>query len=270
MIQLPRMGTLFAVLLVLTGHAVEPQAIPYQLMPYAGDIKVETFEPGIEDENRYTANNRVYTAGRSLSYRYSYTSVAGERRSFDFVDEDFVFVDEDPTKNRIELKVQAGTKPMSDWIPGYNQTVFSYHYAQKEPYEITGLIENRANVWIHPPRSGLFRVLELNPFPSAVFPLEEGRTWFWSVYAGTQWSDERWATYDEQLFIESTYTVTGDDVIEHESLGTLDVARIDAIGKSDIGETRLEALYHLDYGFVRLDYTNIDGSRIRFDLVDVR
>ena len=39
--------------------------------------------------------------------------------------------------------------------------------------------------------------------------------------------------------------------------------------KSALGLTRLVAYYHNDFGFVRLDYTNIDESKLTLELQSV-
>ena len=44
---------------------------------------------------------------------------------------------------------------------------------------------------------------------------------------------------------------------------------VEAVAKSRIGKTYLTASYNDIYGFVKMDNTNIDGSRIVIDLVEV-
>ena len=42
----------------------------------------------------------------------------------------------------------------------------------------------------------------------------------------------------------------------------------DSTATSRLGETHLTALFHPKYGFVKLDYTNIDGSRTVLELTE--
>ena len=50
-------------------------------------------------------------------------------------------------------------------------------------------------------------------------------------------------------------------------MGTLSCVKVVAVAKSRIGKTRLTAYYNDTYGFVKMDNTNIDGSRLLVDLV---
>ena len=52
-------------------------------------------------------------------------------------------------------------------------------------------------------------------------------------------------------------------------MGTLSCVRVEAVAKSRIGKTCLTAYYNDTYGFVKMENTNIDGSRIVIDLVEV-
>ena len=51
-------------------------------------------------------------------------------------------------------------------------------------------------------------------------------------------------------------------------MGTLSCVKVEAVAKSRIGKTRLTAYYNDTYGFVKMDNTNIDGSRLLVDLVE--
>ena len=52
-------------------------------------------------------------------------------------------------------------------------------------------------------------------------------------------------------------------------MGTLSCVKVEAVAKSRIGETYLTAYYNDTYGFVKMDNTNIDGSRIEIKLVGI-
>lgn len=51
-------------------------------------------------------------------------------------------------------------------------------------------------------------------------------------------------------------------------MGTLPCVKVDAVAKSRIGKTYLTAYYNDTYGFVKMDNTNIDGSRLLVNLVE--
>jgi len=51
-------------------------------------------------------------------------------------------------------------------------------------------------------------------------------------------------------------------------MGTLPCVKVDAVAKSRIGKTYLTAYYNDTYGFVKMENTNIDGSRLLVNLVE--
>ena len=51
-------------------------------------------------------------------------------------------------------------------------------------------------------------------------------------------------------------------------MGDLDCFVIESSAESRIGETALTAYFHPEYGFVRLNYTNIDGSKTNLVLTE--
>ena len=62
------------------------------------------------------------------------------------------------------------------------------------------------------------------------------------------------------------YRIVDTSCLLSTALGTLDCVCVEASAKSRIGKTRLTAYYNEKYGFVKFDYTNIDGSKIVIDL----
>ena len=132
---------------------------------------------------------------------------------------------------------------------------------------MSGIVENERNLWMHPNRSCLFRVLELNPFPYIQYPVEKGRKWKWSLSIGSHWGDERWKTWTGGIVNKYKYRITDTDCEVVTPLGTLSCVKVEAVAKSRIGKTYLTAYYNDTYGFVKMDNTNIDGSRLLVDLV---
>lgn len=246
-----------------------PKNLDYELVPYSGDLKVESFDSTVVDENRFNYNNRIFKVGSSYTYNYQYRTADGQAKNFRFTEEDWEFKEpENSDQNNLTIEVSSGLKPFSDWYPDYNQTVMKYIYSNKESYELTGLIENEANIWLHPPREGLFRIMELNPFPAVQFPLEIGNTWQWSVAAGEQWSDERWTTWEGNVKNTMTYEILSKSTI-NSKWGELETWAIKGEATNRLGTTLFEAAYHDSLGFVNMHFTNIDGSTLEFDLAQV-
>lgn len=232
------------------------------------------------DEN-VNLNNIVYIAGKKFIFSYYYQNSKGEKflikkgkdilqpegytiAGWEFVD---VQKQDNETVDRIVLKVNSGN-PFSN-IPEYNQTSISYEYLMKNGdqlnMETTGAIENENNVWIHPPRNNFFEILELNPFPYVKAPLEIGTQWKWKLEIGENWSDKRWLEWKGEIENGYTYEIVDRKNISTK-LGTLDCFVIDAKANSRIGVTKLRSYFNPVFGFVKLEYQNIDGSTTILEL----
>ncbi len=132
----------------------------------------------------------------------------------------------------------------------------------------SGIVENERNLWMHPIRNCLFRILELNPFPYIQYPIKKGNAWKWSLSIGSQWGDERWKTWTGKIVNKYKYKITDTDCKVVTPMGTLSCVKVEAVAKSRIGKTYLTAYYNDTYGFVKMDNTNIDGSRLLVNLVE--
>ncbi|MCG8372584.1 MAG: hypothetical protein MI700_03585 [Balneolales bacterium] len=247
------------------------QSIPYTLVPYSGDIRVEQFDSTITDVNRFNYNNQVFKVGNQFRYSYEYISTEGDTLAFQFTEgEEWEFVPSGAPERitGISISVNDGLSPFDQWYPDYNQTVISYTYEPQESYNATGAIENEANVWIHPPRQGLMKILELNPFPYVEYPLEILNDWSWSVQIGNSWADERWATWDSTLTNTATYQLLSRETKETR-FGELVVYTINAEAVNEIGSSEAEFEFSEPYGFLEMRFINIDGSRLTLTLDEV-
>ena len=249
-------------------------------------LYVERFSPANTSANRYTANNQTYLEGNKLIYDYYYEDLHGERYKFEELEGaselgfrervkawSFVRIDSltERTIEKVELVVEYGLEPMVNNNPDYNQTVISYKYPQvngeRKFSSSTGLIENEKNVWAHPPRDKLFRILEINPFPFIQAPYDIGNQWSWSLKIGSFWGDERWKTWEESIENKYEYEIVGKGEMA-TPVGALECYEVHSTATSSIGQTHLIAYFSRDIGFVKLDYTNIDSTKIILELVE--
>lgn len=241
----------------------------YELVTYSGDLKVEKFDSTASDQNRFNHNNRIYKVGSTFIYTYQYFTKQGQPKNFRFLEDGWEFLESQETDiNEITLKVKSGLEPMIEWIPEYNQTLISYQPSNKDSYELTGLIENEANIWMHPPRDGMFRILQLSPYPSLVYPLKEGVEWSWIFKVGSHYADKRWATWDGNITITTTYKI-GAKESRQTQWGDLEVWPIMAEATSELGTSRMTAIFNDDLGFLEMIFVNIDSSKITFKLKEV-
>jgi hypothetical protein len=240
-----------------------------------------------DDYNKYTSNNISYKQGCILVYDYYYMEKTGSKKKFiktkkfseqnplHLVDYDNVG---DSVIDRIKLQVD------DEFLVNFNsdstdtQTHINYSYLSKElsifphfPDEITGVIDNEKNIWIHPPRDYTFNILQLNPYPF-YYTDESVKHWTWKLKVGGSYSlDSRWISAKDPLLINYDYVRCADETIATE-LGSLTCRVIKATAYSEFEgkmmRTALKSYYHPDHGFVKLVYDNINGSRLFMELTE--
>ena len=171
-------------------------------------ITVEKFDKSKTYDQNYNDNNKIYVVGKSFKYSYYYQGLDGkkylitkgkeiQKDNYKTFDWDFIEYERQnsETIKNIILIANSGN-PFEKDIPEYNQTSIAYQYLKNNgeffTMEVTGAIENEKNVWVHPPRSNFFQILELNPFPYIQSPYQIGKKWNWKLKIGDHWSDKRW------------------------------------------------------------------------------
>lgn len=262
----------FIVLLFLV-IGCQKNAMDYQLVQDKFSVKVEKFDSTITDSNRFNHNNHIFKVGRSFIYDFTYINSEGEQKTFQISEDNrswqFAVVKEGGIE-QVEISVLSGLKPFTDWIPDYNQTILTYKMLPGDrPYNMSGVIENEANLWMHPPRGHLFKILELNPFPFIHHELADS-SWSYAVGASAeQYADARWAEWQDVLRVDSKYEKIGTEKID-TAFGQIECIKIKGVSTSDLGETSLISWFHEDYGFLRLEYQNIDSSQIVLELSELR
>ena len=244
-------------------------------------ISVEKFDSTNVDQNRFTENNITFKEGTIFTYDFEHITPTNDTLLFtwDELVEDwkfawkFVPIDSinENTINKVNITVKAGLEPMIQHIPDYNQTIIQYNYLTengKAPFTgSSGVIENEDNIWMHPPRDKYFRILELNPFPFIKAPYKVGNQWEWTLVIGDGWGDDRWKVWEDQIENLYNYKISDKKIIK-TVMGEIDCFVIESNANSRIGETKLTSYFSPEYGFVRLNYTNIDGSRTNLELIE--
>ena len=244
--------------------------------------------PDATNANRYTEDNEIYKQENVYSFNYQYITGNGEELYFQplyephiitgdgekiegsFISWEWEFVSKENLSDDAVTAFQMRVFPGECRNKGQSCIEFRYIMNAGDSvsrWEKTGLIENKKNIWLHPPRLWFFRILEINPFPFIQKPYEKGNKWHWSLEIGSQWGDPRWKEWEEEN-IENQYTYEISDVNRpiHTPLGELKCCKIDSYSESELGKTYLTAYFNETYGFVRLEYINIDGSTLNIEL----
>ena len=245
---------------------------------------VENFDKTNQDDDKYNKDNKIYTVGKKFIYTYYYENLKGEKfliekgeeikkQNYSVFGWRFITIEKqnEQTLKNIVLKPILGN-PFKEETSDYNQTGISYEYIMNNKLpltkEITGAIENEMNTWIHPPRSSFFKILEINPFPYIKAPYEIGNKWNWKLDIGDHWSDKRWCEWKGRIENNYNYQITDKTTISTK-VGPLKCFVITSKAKSRIGETELISYFNPDYGFVKLEYKNIDGTKTILELENV-
>jgi hypothetical protein len=229
--------------------------------------------------DRYTRDNLIYTPQRKFIFDYTIIrdgdslkiqapvnipADADHERTWDFI----------AAREESPDKIETISITVTNRISNDQQTEVKYDYQYSvnpgfEPFSSTsGVIENKMNTWMHPHRDKYFMILELNPFPYIQKPFEPGKEWTWSLEIGDYWKDQRWKVWTGSIKNEYQYEITGHEKLQ-TAIGTLDCWVVNSTATSRVGVTELKAFYNEKYGFVKLDFVNIDKSMLNINIKKV-
>ena len=153
------------------------------------------------------------------------------------------------------------------------ETQISYEYKSNSAISLkeeTGMVENKNNIWLHPPRSNFFKILEIAPFPYIKFPKEnKGLQWSDEITIGNHWSDDRWASWEGNLKLFLNYKIEKKTKLPTK-YGNIDVYMVHAKSESAIGISTLDMLYNKEMGIIRMTYNILDKYKIQFELTDIQ
>ena len=272
-----------AIIICLMMFACKSQNKVQTYEIYDDGIAIEKFDSLNKDENRYNSDNQIYKTWKTFTFRYYYEDKSGVKylMTKDTLGNDnidtwkFEKVDLKNPKSvsQIIMTVTYGLKPFIQSDTSYDQTVIKYDYKLNSGEfwntEKTGLIENEKNIWMHPPRTGFFKILEINPFPYIKEPFVIGNKWKWKLEFGDYWSDKSWLEWKSENENLYDYEII-QKLLLKTKLGELECYVINCVAESKLGKTKLISYFNKIYGFVKLDYTNIDGTKTVIEIENVR
>jgi hypothetical protein len=130
--------------------------------------------------------------------------------------------------------------------------------------EITGIIENVENIWMHPIRSNQYNFTQVAPFPQIEFPLKVGKKWTdknISMKEGFgDWSNMR---------VKSEFEVLSKESIEIQYGIIENCWKINSISNFDLGRSSLTYWFHEKLGFVKLNYINYGNQKLNIELTKI-
>ncbi len=256
-------------------------------------IYCEKPNPKDTTKHKYTKDNISYKLNMTFVYNYYYMDKAGKKYKFMLKQEptegnplNLVAVDSKALDviNRFKYGI-SDDEDMFGGKPDYTQTVFGITYlrpnakgkdtlcdeARNIPNlfcyeEGTGIIDNKINLWMHPPRSYTFRILQLCPYPFQYLN-EAVKNWTWTLETGgNRYLEKRYIDTKGQSPIKVKYEHKRekDEIIE-TPLGKVNCKVTSATGTCETlswFKTGLKSYYHPNYGFVRLEYDLINGDKM--------
>ncbi|MCL1666984.1 hypothetical protein M2T82_02795 [Elizabethkingia ursingii] len=131
--------------------------------------------------------------------------------------------------------------------------------------EITGIDKGNNYVWIHPPRSDNFKILELNAFPYFV---KNEKKWENSITFNDSWGNKNWIEWEGYRTANSTYELTKDNILYSFQGKDILCSEISAFTSiPGLGKTNANFYYNSTYGFVRMTFTTINNKIIELKLL---
>jgi hypothetical protein len=242
-----------------------------------------SFGQSFEEMKHLTEDNTIYTQYRQFFYKYYFLKDKDTLLVKLFTKPDHIVPYEQNWKLERKSKLTfeqdytaihqlALTVKVGDYLG--QASLLQYDYLNKErrgiKHEQTGLVEVCSDIWMNPPKENHFLITELNPFPEIREPYIKDNSW---QNTTTTTSDvggsEKWKTWKGMVDVSSSYRIRDIQTIK-TNIGWLKCFVIDANAQSLLGETRLVAYFNPEFGFVKLNYTNIDGSYLVMDIYSVK
>ncbi len=254
-----------------------------QLMALFLFISTQTKAQQLPDSlARTTADNKIYKQYRQFFYRYQI------HKNKDTLVCKVYSVPDVIVPFEMKFKLEKKTKPIkeNDYTPIHQialsvsegsfmnqQSAIRYDYInngiKSMDSEWSGVMEVGNKVLLSPPRNSFFKVMELSPFPMMGDSLKVGYEWTDRQAVSEAASIPNLAEWKGELIKELSYKITKSEYMK-TNIGLLHCYLVAGTCISQLGETKLIAFYNEQYGFVKMDFFNIDGSRIIMDVYNVK
>jgi hypothetical protein len=254
--------------------------------------------------HKYAFNNTTYKLYRTFIYEYSYKDKQGKLHKFLPADSAA------SASNSLNLTSETKSTEGIDYVmlvitddrntykecdSSCTQTAMNYYYLvadnsiNRKSFKgsainirgkhyvaikgvTTGLIDNPRNIWMHPPRQFTFKILQFSPFPFIQFD-PKVKNWAWNVEMHAPYLDTRWIPVGFHPKVRYAYVRDNDESIS-TPFGYLQCSVSTGVGTFLFGDkvitTRLKSYYYPNYGFVKLEFQNINGSKLDINLIETR
>lgn len=190
-------------------------------------------------KSKYNDDNLIFKTNKEFNYKTFRIDNNDTLPAKIYSSNDTILVD------KVQLKILPGKffhQTKIKWKYFYNNILVS-------DGGITGLEENSAKIWFHPPRiNGTFIYTECCAFPITYLPMKEGSTWSELTRTGPN-------SYKEIGLQNSTINNTFKILKKEIFNGISDCWKIETSSKSVIGNSSCQYYFHEQLGFVYIEYT---------------
>ncbi len=143
------------------------------------------------------------------------------------------------------------------------------HYATLTPTQtkmettedITGLVDNENELWMHPPRFKAYEYFtEFAPFPKIKFPAKVGTKWTDKFSLGTYASEKNGSEVVFDYKILTVDTISVNPIVKQFLIA--------GTGKSKLGEFHAQFYFNEMDGFTRMEYISPERNTLSMQLVE--
>lgn len=158
------------------------------------------------------------------------------------------------------------------WNIDVTQLEIAWKYPESITKVHTGAIVKRDSIWMHPPRSYLFTILETSAFPFIKLPFSLGNSWKWQLEVSKAWLSGYPELYKKvnssKLTFYHSYEII-DRNTKNTKLGPINCFKVKATTQSTLGNRNAYFLYNNGYGFIQMIFETYDNKRIQMDLITI-
>lgn len=144
----------------------------------------------------YSQDNITYKPNMKFIYDYYFEDRDKKQSKFSYSlpnynpEDPMVFTELNKLSNKtidnIIIDINDDTFFLQEGDSSLPHTLFKYDFVNNKDSSIsdayTGLIDNKMNIWVQPPRTGYFKILQLNPYPF-IYLNDSIKDWGWYLEA---------------------------------------------------------------------------------------
>jgi|GEM_PF-4948580 len=240
-------------------------------------LPYETSEADDETLSR-NDDNQVFVTGSTHSYSFQYFNASGV--------EEGILITGLNLKNgeplpivpltdsarfrgclgRIDVVVEEATA-MNEVNQGQSTFMFNFYDKQGNviPFSSkTGLVDNASNIWMHTPRLGPLKALNLFPYPYIKIPITVGEKWSYKMPFDSTWFHQEFVSNQTiaASIVHHQYEVVRKTSWSYQGQ-SVDAYLVHAEGHSEVGKFRAEFVANAHEGFLKMSFIAEDGREFR-------